>query len=232
MLAVPNLSSLKRLLRAISKANTIKNNLKAWSKYDWSRYGEEWSNSPEWKESLVECILKPHIPVGSEVLEIGPGAGRWTEHLVKRASHLILVDLAPSCIEICKKRFKNYSNVEYFINDGKDISFIHDNSIDCVWSWDVFVHIQSEDIKEYVRQFTRIVRPGGQALIHHSKSGRSKFGWRSDMTAVKMREYCKEYGLEVLEQFDSWNNGRMHIWPGLPANEGPDIVSVLLKPLK
>jgi len=232
MFKIPRLSFSKRLFRAGRKANTIKNNLDIWSSFDWACYGEEWSNTPEWKDSLVEHVLKPNVPMGSNVLEIGPGGGRWTEHLLKRASHLIVIDLTPRCIEICKERFKDFSNIEYFINDGTNLDFIPDDSIDYVWSWDVFVHIQPEDIKEYVRQFARVIHPAGQGLIHHARNGTSDLGWRSDMTAATMREYCKEYGLEVLKQFESWDDGRVHIWPRLHAGEGPDVISVFSKPMK
>jgi len=84
--------------------NSIANNLATWLAYDWSNQGEEWSNTNEWKNSLVEHVLQQHIPIGSRVLEIGPGAGRWTEHLIQRVSRLIVVDLTPTCIVICRER--------------------------------------------------------------------------------------------------------------------------------
>ena len=210
--------------------NSITNNLRTWLSYDWSRRGEEWSNTPEWKNSLVEHVLKPHVPAGSRVLEIGPGGGRWTEHLIQRASNLTVVDLTPTCIEICKERFKEFHNIEYFVNDGRSLDFIAEASIDRVWSWDVFVHISSEDVREYIQQLARVMKPHGQALIHHAKQGRQRSGWRSDMTDVKMREYCTEFGLEVLRQFESWDGGKYSIWPDLMEEENPDIVTVFQKP--
>ena len=218
-----------RWVLAKSKANSIANNLEKWSAWDWSRQGEEWSNDPAWKESLVQHVLEPNVPDGSCVLEIGPGAGRWTEYLAKRTAHLIVVDLTPKCIELCRERFKEENHIEYFVNDGSRLDFIVDHSIDCIWSWDVFVHIQSEDVRKYIQQFARILRPGGQAVIHHSKNGRSRAGWRSDMTAEKMSAYCREFSLEIVEQFDAWDAGRVRIWPTLPAGEGPDIISIIRK---
>ena len=212
------------------QANSIENNLKTWSNWDWSKKGEEWSNNPEWKESLVEYVLNPNIPRGSRVLEIGPGGGRWTEYLIERAEHLIVVDLTPKCIELCQERFRDYKNIEYYINDGCDLSFIQEASLDRIWSFDVFVHIQSKDIKHYIEQFTRILRPGGQAIIHHSKNGVNQIGWRSDMTAERMVEYCQQYGLEILRQFDGWDNDRVRIWPSLSSEENPDVISVFSKP--
>jgi ubiquinone/menaquinone biosynthesis C-methylase UbiE len=211
------------------KRNTIDNNREEWSKWDWSNFGEEWSNNPEWKASMIEHVLVPNVPTDSRILEIGPGAGRWTQHLITRAKHIILVDLTPKCIEICRQRFRDFKNIEYFVNDGKDLGFIQSNSIDCIWSWDVFVHIQSEDTRHYVKQFSRILSAGGKGIIHHSKKGRSRTGWRSDMTAKSMKQHCNEYGLKVIKQFDSWDDDKVRIWPGLSQKEQPDIISVFSK---
>ena len=115
------------------------------------------------------------------------------------------------------------------MNDGRDLTFVEMESIDCIWSWDVFVHIESKDIKNYVRQFSRILAPGGIGIIHHSKKGRNRTGWRSDMTAKLMEAYCSEYGLKVIKQFDSWDDGKVRIWPGLAEKEQIDIISVFSK---
>jgi hypothetical protein len=60
--------------------NHIHRNRQKWEGWDWSRSGEEWTPSEEWKTSLVECVLKKYVPPAAKVLEIGPGGGRWTEH--------------------------------------------------------------------------------------------------------------------------------------------------------
>ena len=125
------LKILKTLYRKIRPAdNSIASNLRTWSEWDWSKGGEEWTNSQDWKESLVQHVLEPNIPVGSQGLEIGPGGGRWTEFLIQRASHLTIVDLTPKCIEVCRARFERATNIEYHVNDGCDLSFIPSQSID------------------------------------------------------------------------------------------------------
>lgn len=204
--------------------HTTEMNLTLWSHYDWSDGGDEWSKSPEWVESVVEHIMKPNVPIGSCVLEIGPGAGRWTEYLLKRAGHVVVVDLVPKCIEICTKRFDGFNNIEYFINDGTDLGFISANSIDCVWSWDVFVHIQCSDVERYIRQCSTFLAPGGRGVIHHANGWPGK-GWMSDITAEKVATYCGGFELDVIQQFRSWNDGR---------DEAPgtcDIVTIFGKPI-
>lgn len=222
---------IKRFIKPI-KPNTVDNNLDAWSNWDWSDKGEEWSNNPEWKESLVEYVLLPNIPEDCRVLEIGPGGGRWTEYLITRAKKIALVDLTQKCIELCKERFSNCENIDYFINDGRSLDMIDTESIDRVWSWDVFVHIQASDIRPYISEFSRILVSGGRAIIHHSKNGRDDRGWRSDMTAEKMHEFCNENNLRVVSQFNSWNEGKNWIWPDFPSGDGPDIISIIEKPIE
>ncbi|HXC77122.1 MAG TPA: hypothetical protein VNU19_08715, partial [Candidatus Acidoferrum sp.] len=68
--------------------NTVDNNRVVWGTYDWSSGGEEWSASPEWRESVIEQFIRPHLADESTVLEIGPGAGRWTGELHERAAEL------------------------------------------------------------------------------------------------------------------------------------------------
>lgn len=216
--------------RFLHRPNTVANNVKVWSEWDWSSLGEEWSNNPEWKQSLADDVLHRYMDGRASVLEIGPGGGRWTEYLAKTARRLSVVDITPVCIDICKERFKEYSHISYFVNNGTDLSMLEDLRFDGIWSWDVFVHIAAEDVRGYITQFARLLNAGGIAVIHHSKHGVSRTGWRSDMTAAKMIEFSAEAGLVVERQFESWGNGRFRIWPGLPLEQSPDTISVLRKP--
>ena len=216
--------------RTLLPPNTVEENLRQWSKWDWSTRGEEWTPSQHWKESLVRHVLEPNIPMGSRVLEVGPGGGRWTDFLVKRAAHVTAVDLTPKCIEVCRERFKGRENVSFVVNDGTDLSFIPTASIDRVWSFDVFVHIQSKGVKDYMRQLSQILAPGGRGVIHHAARGTQRKGWRSDMTAQDMIDFCNEYGLIVVNQFSSWDGGRVGIDPTSPDN-GADVITLFEKPL-
>jgi ubiquinone/menaquinone biosynthesis C-methylase UbiE len=191
--------------------NTLAANLKKWTGYDWSKSGEEWTVSPAWKDSVIREILEPNIPVGSSVLEIGPGGGRWTEHLLPRANSLVVVDLTPECIRLCQERFGSGSKIKYFVNDGRDLSFIPDMSLDRIWSFDVFVHIQRDDIEKYVSQFPRILSHGGVAVIHHAAHGTQQEGWRSDMTTGEMRHIAHSCGLSVVQQFSCWKGGHFNL---------------------
>lgn len=174
-----------------------------WDTYDWSQHGEEWTGSEAWKRSVVERLLQPHLGRDRDVLEIGPGAGRWTVELQPLARTLALADVSATCIALCKERFRSAHNVRYAVNDGRTLPF-EAASFDRVWSFDVFVHIGREDIASYLGDLFRVLRPNGLAMIHHTADGGIRGHWRSKMTADLFGELARAAGLTVLRQFDTW----------------------------
>jgi SAM-dependent methyltransferase len=180
-----------------------------WSAYDWSGLGEEWTASPEWKHGLIEDILARWIPDGGVVLEIGPGAGRWSEVLALRASRLVLADVSERPLELCRERFNSDIPIQYILCTGSDLPGVQDDSIETVWSFDVFVHVAPGDQATYLGEITRVLAPGGRAVVHHA-DGRnrgqlpSRSGWRSPMSRRLFAALATERGLRVECQFDSW----------------------------
>jgi len=148
---------------------------RCWNNYNWEKNGDEWDeqavfcNQPyhKWKNSIVENFIHKNINRESNVLEIGPGHGRWTEFILKKAKKLILVDLNPKCIEFCKNKFSKFNNIGYYVNDSKTLNFIEDNSIDFIWSYDSFVHMEKKVISNYFKEFSRVLKPKGKAIVHH-----------------------------------------------------------------
>ena len=185
----------------------------AWNFYfDWSRHGEEWTKSDEWKRALVEERIYPNIGINSAVLEIGPGGGKWSEFMVGKVEKLTLMDMTPKCIKICRKRFRDHSNIDYYVNNGMDLRGISDESIDFIWSFDCFVHINSKDTASYVKEFRRVLKKGGMGIIHHAMEKKNPVrGWRSDMNDKIFKGLLEENGLLLIDQFDSWGNGKFNV---------------------
>lgn len=211
--------------------HTVDENRRIWNTYDWSRRGEEWTDAAKeyrgldpsaWKHSLIEGVMRKYVRSGSTTLEIGPGAGRWTEHLVSFVGTLHLADISEKCLSLCQQRFRGNQNIQYHLIQRDGLSFVPPNSIDCVWSYDVFVHIAPTDIEGYVRDLARVMRPGGVAVIHHSGSYRTaelaESSFRSHMNAPLFAHLVREYGLEMIDQDTS-----------LPHKPG-DVISVFRKP--
>jgi ubiquinone/menaquinone biosynthesis C-methylase UbiE len=201
--------------------------------YDWPDAGDEWSNY--WGGAYMQwygCIL-PRISAfvpADTILEIAPGYGRWTAFLKDLCKRLIIVDLSESCINRCRERFADCSHISYFVNDGKSLEMVTDNSVDFIFSFDSLVHVEDAVLKAYVAEFAKKLLPNGAGFLHHSNLGEyirrievqsqllkvpklynllERLGvcdnfatqWRArSMTASKMAMFAQEYDLQCVSQ--------------------------------
>jgi SAM-dependent methyltransferase len=193
--------------------HTVEENRVLWNQWDWSQLGEEWTeharndrglDPQEWKQALIDRMLRKYVQPGQTVLEIGPGAGRWSAVLAPLCQRLILADIAEQCLVICRKRFADRTNIEYHLITDGTLGFVPDESLDAVWSYDVFVHINPTDIERYLAELSRILKLGGVAVIHHAGEYASQRtateGFRSHMNAAFFAHLVGKHGLNVVEQ--------------------------------
>jgi ubiquinone/menaquinone biosynthesis C-methylase UbiE len=136
---------------------------------EWERDGEEWSDVFGGTEKVWNEIIYPKIKdyLKGNILEIAPGHGRITKYLLKYTNNLSVVDLNENCIIKCRERFGNYIQ-KYSINNGKSLSDFKDESLDFVFSWDSFVHMDKFVIQNYLSEIYRVLKPNGIGYIHHS----------------------------------------------------------------
>lgn len=185
-----------------------------WDLIPWEKErGEEWTISAGWKQSLIDDVLLKYIKAQTVILEIGSGAGRWTEILQPMAKTLFAVDVSAKAINLCKERFSFATNATFFLVENARLEFVPDKTIDAVWSFDVFVHINPDDTESYLSEFKRVLVPGGIAVIHHPKDGGLHGGCRSRMTARMFAALLEKHGLTLVRQFESWGeNGRYNLF--------------------
>jgi ubiquinone/menaquinone biosynthesis C-methylase UbiE len=200
----------------------LENTLK-WDHYRWEHGENEWTPSAQWKQSVIDHVMLKNVAPDCTVLEIGPGFGRWTRKLVEISRRLIVVDISIKCIEHCKKVFGENDNIEFHLNDGRSLEFIAADSIDFVWSFDVFVHIEPMDVDRYLSEFHRILKKDGRIIIHHGIIGKTDHNWRSTLTLQSFTTLLQKHNFTLTEQFSSWgDNNEFKVDSG-------DVVSILKK---
>jgi ubiquinone/menaquinone biosynthesis C-methylase UbiE len=195
-----------RKTRNVPGLNSPSLNKAIWDSWNWSTAGEEWSVSPTWKQSLTRCVLQKYVPSDSSILEIGPGGGRWTEALLDRARKYSGVDISSACVAHCRSRFAHEPHANFFVGSGSNLAMIATNSIDAIWSFDVFVHINRTEIEGYAKEFLRVLRPGGVAVIHHGTVAGASGGWRSNLTMKDISQIFKKYDLCIARSFSEWTD--------------------------
>lgn len=219
---------------------SIRWNKEQWDDPDrWYDNGDNWTFHADacgqpyakWKQSLIDTFLEPYLGPEVDVIEIGPGHGRWTEFIVGRSHSLTLIDLSVSCIDVCRARFLCYPEASFIANDGRSLP-VADASVDLIWSFGSFVHIDPQDIDAYLAEFRRVLRPGGRFVIHHAgwsewsrrlvpitgqagKLGRvlqrrlAEGCWRSAtlrvaMSSKRFASMAADHGLCIDEQIQTW----------------------------
>lgn len=196
---------------------TISDNKNVWGDvYDWSNNGEEWSesfgsSSLQWSISLYPRIHN-FLKKDGNILEIAPGFGRWTQYLKENCSKITVVDLNSNCIEFCKKKFAGEDKISYFVNDGKSLDMIKDDSLDFAFSFDSLVHVNQEVMESYLKQLSHKLKVGAYGFLHHSNLGMYKnqsnqyvdypcVSWRDEaVDASFIREICQKYDLNCITQ--------------------------------
>jgi SAM-dependent methyltransferase len=177
---------------------TVKENRLYWgNSYDWSEAGDEWSSLwggpvSQWYGSLLPRVHR-FVPADT-VLEIACGYGRWTQFLKDLCNNLIVVDVAERCIEACKQRFAQNTHISYHVNDGKSLGMLNDESVDFVFSFDSLVHVDESVMAAYIAEVSRILKPNGAALLHHSNLGQY-FGSRHHWRRSKLSQFLARLGI-------------------------------------
>jgi len=154
---------------------SVETNKLVWgTDYEWPQRGDEWSAPWGSAAGQWHSVILPRIATflpAHTVLEIAPGYGRWTQFLQSEAEHLILVDLNEECIEACKGRFAEATNISYQVNDGKSLAMLVDESVDFAFSFDSLVHADLDVLRAYLTELSRKLTPDGVAFLHHSNIG-------------------------------------------------------------
>ena len=170
-----------------------------------AQYGNEWGD-PElrgWRYALdrlihrgvspgplhkvVDWYIRPYLAPEATVVEIGCGGGRWTRYLIG-ARKLIAVDISPVFFAPLRTRFPD-ANLEFYQSSGFELNGIPSASVDYVFSFGTFVHIEPEGIAAYLSEIQRVLRIGGVAVIQYAakekRAARDKQTF-SAMTAERM----------------------------------------------
>lgn len=150
-------------------------------------------------------------------LEIGPGDGVWTPHLVA-GDPLYLVDIHQEFLdstafkfpEQYRKRLRPYL-LEF--DDCFNLSSLPQNQIGFIFSWNVFDYFPATETRMYLKSCYDVLRPGGHMIFSYNNCdylenvNYVEIGNKSWMTEDLMLSICKEIGFDILK-----NNSTQESW--------------------
>jgi SAM-dependent methyltransferase len=80
-------------------------------------------------------------------------------------------------LERARVALADRSNVEFVLLDSPDLPRHLHGSLDFIYSFDVFVHLDVHTQWRYLRQISEVLRPGGHAFLHTSNLTTGE-GWK------------------------------------------------------
>jgi ubiquinone/menaquinone biosynthesis C-methylase UbiE len=93
-------------------------------------------------------------------LDFGCGPGRIIKTVAPLVAEYYGVDHCERLI-LKAKLHNEHKNVQFFVNNGHDLTLFNDNMFDFVLEHLVFIHLQKDLCIEYINEIYRILKPGG-----------------------------------------------------------------------
>jgi SAM-dependent methyltransferase len=166
-------------------------------------YGLQWGD-PDKKPALVhvrDYWLLPYVCADHVGLEIGPGGGRWTRYMVPFRL-LYAVDYYPELLAEFRKNF-NRPNIVEILNNGSDFPGVQPETVDFVFSFGAFVHLENDTIANYLENLRGVIRPTAQIVIQYSdkdKKAAQKNPGFGDNDPRRMRAMVESSGYDIHEE--------------------------------
>ena len=166
-------------------------------------YGLEWGD-PDTSPPLAyikDHFLLPYMTGATTAIEIGPGGGRWTRYMLG-VQRLYAVDFHQELLNELKSNFA-FPNVMFVKNNGDDFPGIPNESVDFIFSFGTFVHLDIEIIERYLQSMRALLKPQANVVIQYADKskplGRANQGFSENHPEL-MRRTVSSQGYFIYEE--------------------------------
>ncbi len=202
------LTSWVRSRETVAQSRSIENTRALWSRADqyYSNAESDAWTGVFWRRDGHFRPLFDRID-SARMIELACGQGRHSWQMRDWPNHKTLVDFVDSNIAICRERFQGYANVDFVVNNGRDLSALADSSATGLFCYDAMVHFHHDIVRQYLLEIARVLRAEGLALLHHSnysenvdRDFKQNPHWRAHMSKELFSRYARAAELEIVEQ--------------------------------
>ena len=226
--------------RPSRRSNALEALDRTWSKYpgEWKHddslrmgvavLGEEWGG-PDFANAIVDELAAPFMGPDVDALELGCGGGKFSRLIRGRVRHLCCTDISAAMLAHAAETAGRGDDIDYVRLDGRSFAPVPDSSADFVFSYDMQLHIQPQNLFAYLVDGRRVLRPGGVFMVHaidlDSAGGRDHFlgqyygdTWLHALDAPRRRGhiyYMSEDQIRSLGRLAGYEVATLHRdWPG------------------
>jgi SAM-dependent methyltransferase len=154
------------------------------------------------RRQLCDNLLRRYLRSEMTVLDFGCGPGFLAHAVCAHVHQVIATDVSRGVIA-CARALNGAENIRYQVNTADDLGRVADSPVDLVCSFAVIQHLRKEQTAAFFREFARVLRPGGQGVIHFllGQSGvHEEQGWELERVEVRMAYFSEKEILEVAKQ--------------------------------
>ncbi len=126
---------------------------------------KEYQRNEITRQKLCEHIIQPYLLPQMTVVDFGCGPGILAREVAKHCKKVLAIDISYGAIA-CAKILKNAENINYIRINRNDLNIIDDCSVDLIYSFAVFQHMNDEKFQEKLEQFYNILKPNGKIICH------------------------------------------------------------------
>jgi SAM-dependent methyltransferase len=101
----------------------------------------------------------------TDALDFGAGVGRLSNALAAHFDRVTGVDVSPTMLEQARRLDRSQGRITFHLNDKPHLGDFADESVDLVYSSLVLQHLPRDLAETYLREFVRLLRPGGVAVV-------------------------------------------------------------------
>ncbi len=129
--------------------------------------------------------LEVAAPSGT-ALDFGCGVGRLSQALCEHFNHVIGIDISSTMIEKADALNQHAERCRYVVNVTERLESIGTSTIDFVYSNITLQHVPPRFQLGYIREFLRVLRPGGVAAFQvRTGASRSGSGFSGRLYALR-----------------------------------------------
>jgi phospholipid N-methyltransferase len=166
-------------------------------------YGMQWGDPQkvQFLKYVRDNYLMPFVNPDHSAVEIGPGGGRWTKYMLA-FERLYAVDFYQDLLDELQKNFRSPALV-FLKNNGTDFPGVLPRSIDFVFSFGCFVHLDVPVISKYLESIAKICKASANIVIHYSdkeKDLAKRTQTFSENTPTIMRNLVIDKGYRILKE--------------------------------
>ncbi|HEX3431670.1 MAG TPA: class I SAM-dependent methyltransferase [Rhizomicrobium sp.] len=168
-------------------------------------YGLHWGDPESPDNNALRAVrdhwLLAYVDPAKTALEIGPGGGRWTRYMLD-FHRLYVVDYHAELLAEFRRNFPQPHIIE-IQNNGTDFPGIPAGSVDFVFSFGVFVHLDLDIIQAYLANLRAVIHRKTQLVIQYADKDKPKARENrgfSDNDPRRMRQAVEESGYRIVEE--------------------------------